>query len=378
MKKKKNVKKVFLRVFFKSFLYIGLFCLICGISYKATMFYYENVAEVESNEMLQKMLDKVETNGEAENVAKNMILVTGNGDEQIKCILIEIFNNNTGNLDYITVPNNLEFTMSYELYKKLATVNEDVPQIIRMGKIHKYFQGEGMYQCAQVLLEDLLDISFSYYTVIPLEVYKEMFQKENESGIQVWKKSYKKQMEKLTTKANYEEFFKKYYEKVKSNLSYEKKCDYISGYLAGGPKQVAFYKVSGENVGETFSLAVEETNSLINQLLTNPAYKEEQGTKHSKASKVSSVGLPIEILNSTKINGLAAAFQNKLVEQGMNVIRVGNYDGDVLENTRIIVKEKGYGEDLLTYFKDANIEVGTLSKDVEIRIILGTKDGEGM
>ncbi|MDE7425947.1 MAG: LytR C-terminal domain-containing protein [Lachnospiraceae bacterium] len=376
--RKKKVGKIFLRVFLKSCVCIGLFCLVCGISYKVTMFYYENVAEVEGNPNLYGLLEKIEADGKAETISKNLILVTGEDDEQIKNILIEIFNNTTGNLDYITVPKNLEFTMSYELYKKLATVNGDIPQIIRMGKIHKYFQGEGMYQCAQILLEDLLDISFSYYTVIPINVYKEMFVKEKGSGMQIWKDSYKKQMLQLTTKEKYEEFFKKYCDKVKSNLSYEKKCNYISGYLAGGPKQVVFYKVSGENVGNVFSIAVEETNSLIHQVLSNAAYTEGQKVKHNNKSKVSSVGLPVEILNSTKVNGLASAFQNKLAEQGMNVIRIGNYTGNTLEKTKIIVKEDGYGQDLLDYFKDAEIEVGTLSKDVEIRIILGNRDGEEM
>lgn len=377
MRKKKKVGKIFLRVFLKSCVYIGLFCLVCGISYKITMFYYENVAEVESNPSLNGMLDEVKANGKAETISKNLILVTNEDNDKIKYILIEIFNSTTGNLDYITVPNNLEFTMSYELYKKLAAVNGDIPQIIRMGKIHNYFRGEGVYQCAEILLEDLLDISFSYYTVIPLDVYKEMFTKEKGSGIQVWTKSYRKQMKQLATKEDYEEFFKKYYEKVKSNLPYEKKCTYISGYLKGGPKQAAFYKASGENAGKFFFIAVEETNSLINQILKNAAYSENQGVKHDK-SEVSSVGLSVEILNSTKINGLAAAFQSKLVEQGMNVIRIGNYAGTTLKKTRIIVKEEGYGKDLLTFFKDADLEVGTLSKDVEIRIILGTRDGEGM
>lgn len=376
--KKKRVGKMFLNVFLKSCIYIAMFCLICGISYKVTMFYYENVGKVANNPSLNGILDEIETDGKAEDVSKNLILVTGEDSEQIKGILIEIFNNLTGNLDYITVPKNLEFTMSYELYKKLATVNSDIPQIIRMGKIHNYFQGEGMYQCAQILLEDLLDVSFSYYTVIPIGVYKEMFTREKGSGIQVWKKSYRKQMEQLDTKEKYEEFFKKYCDKVKSNLSYDNKCSYIPGYLAGGPKQVVFYKVSGENVGKAFSIAVEETNSLINQVLSNAAYTEGEKVKHNNNDEVSSVGLSVEILNSTKVNGLASAFQNKLAEQGINVIRIGNYAGNTLEKTKIIVKEEGYGKDLLNYFEDAELEVGTLSKDVEIRIILGMKDGEEM
>ena len=135
---------------------------------------------------------------------------------------------------------------------------------------------------------------------------------------------------------------------------------------------MAFHIVSGERCDNAYVLSVEETNHLINSILNNAAYSEENQIQSEEVT--SSVGLSIEILNSTKNNGLASAFQEKLVEQGMNVISIGNYEEQTLEHTKIIVKQNNYGKDLLSYFNNASIETGELGADVDICIILGTSD----
>lgn len=374
-KKRKSIKERFIRVFLRSVIGITIFCVLGFSSYKVTMWYYENVGEVNADEEgLSKYISDIDTDGVAEAVSKNMILATDEETGRITKVLVEIVNQDTGNIDYITVPNNLEFTISYDLYKKLATANPDIPQIVCIKKIHNYFSGESLYQCAQLLLEDVMDISFSYYTIIPNDVFKDMFKMDKSTGAQKWKDSFEAEMVALDTKEDYQEFFDKYYEKVTSNLSREKKDIYIDTYLEGVPDQVAFSVVSGESCDDVFVLSVEETNYLINRILENDAYTEENQPNTEKAA--SSVGLVIEILNSTGINGLASSFQEKLVEQGMNVIRIGNYGDSTLEHTKIIVKEEGTGEDLLPYFEDATIEVGTLENGIDIRIILGTNDGK--
>ena len=377
-KKKKNTAgKVFLSVFLKTMVCISSLCLAGGISYKATMLYYEYFAEVEENESLTQYIEELNSDGKVEEVSKNLILSVNEETGRIKKILIEILNSETGNLDYITVPNSLEFTMSYDLYKKLASANGDVPQIISVKKIHKYFQGESIYQCAQLLLEDVLDISFSYYTAIPSGVFDDMFRTKKGTGIQVWRKPFQEQMKAISTVEGYQEFFHKYYEKVQSNLAENNKCTYASAYLKGGPNQVAFHKVSGEKSGNAFVLSVEESNSLVNNILNEKAYtKKEYAQNEIGETESSSVGLDIEILNSTNINGLASSYQEKLIEQGMHVVRIGNYENETLEQTKILVKEEGMGQDLLSYFKDADIEVSQLESDMDISIIIGSQDGD--
>lgn len=374
-KRKKAVGQVFVRYFVRSVLYVLLLLAVGFASYKTTMFYYKVTGNTEKNESLSKYIKEVKSEGVAEEVSKNLILGTESESGKIKKIVIEICNEQTGNIDYITVPNKLEFTMSYDLYKKLVTANADIPQIVRMDQIQKYFSGESLYQCAQLLLEDVMDIKFSYYTVIPTTVYSEMFVTEKGSGIQKWKKAYKTEMEALKDEKAYKSFFGKYYEKVHSNLAEKEKYKYIDTYLKAVPKQVAFNIVSGEKAGNSFTLSVEETNFLIHKILKNAAYTE-INQKEKEKKEMSSVGLAIEILNSTKINGLASSMQEKLVKKGFNIAGVGNYSGATLEHTKIIVKEKGVGEDLLPYFNDAQVEVGELSQNIDIRIIIGSEDGK--
>lgn len=375
MKKKKTMGAQFMRIFIRTTMCI-LLCLVLGFaSYKISLWYYENIGdagEVEKSEKLSKYITEIDADGVAEQVSKNLMLAIDEDTGRITRIVIEIVNKETANIDYITVPNNLEFNMSYELYKKLATANGDIPQIIAMNKVHKYFTGENCYQCAQLLLEDLMDISFSYYTVMPDGVCKEMFTKVKATGVLKWSSSYKKEMESLHTQEDYEDFIDKYYEKVTSNLSKSNKMTYIETFLEGIPDQVAFHMVSGERCDNVYVLSVEETNHLINRILNNDAYSEENQMEPEEVT--SSVGLSIEILNSTKVNGLASAFQEKLVEQGMNVISIGNYEEQTLENTKILVKKNNYGKDLLSYFNNASIEEGELDSDVDICIILGTSD----
>ena len=374
-KRKKTLSGVFFGTLFKSMGLAMAMFFVGFCSYKLTMVYYEKVTIEVNNNNLAQYIGELNHDGVAEFVSKNLILSVDEETGRINRMLIEICNGNTGNLDYITVPAKLEFTMSYELYKKLASANAEVPQIISMKKVHRFFTGESSYQCVKLLLEDLLDVSFSYYTVIPEPVYKEMFVGEKGSGIQKWTSSFSEEMESLSNEQEYEKFFHKYYEKVYSNLSESNKCSYISTYLKGGPKQVAFYSVSGEMVDEAFMLSVEETNSLLNRIMHNPAYGEGNEQNIIVEGEVSSIGLALEVLNSTKINGLASSYQEQLIQQGMNVVRIGNYTDSTLEYTKIIVKEERYGQDLLKYFNHATIEVGELGPDVDIRIIIGSQDG---
>lgn len=91
---------------------------------------------------------------------------------------------------------------------------------------------------------------------------------------------------------------------------------------------------------------------------------------------ISSVGHTIEVLNSTDTAGVAAGWQEKLNNAGFNVTQIGNYETETLTGTRIIVTQEGMGQDLVGQFRNATVEVGTISSGVEIQIIIGTDDAQ--
>lgn len=94
------------------------------------------------------------------------------------------------------------------------------------------------------------------------------------------------------------------------------------------------------------------------------------------AEPISSVGHKIEILNSTDVAGVAAKWQGTLQSAGFTVDTIGNYETETLTSTRIIVSEEGMGQDLVSYFQNASVEVGTISSGAEIQIIVGTEDAQ--
>lgn len=110
----------------------------------------------------------------------------------------------------------------------------------------------------------------------------------------------------------------------------------------------------------------------VARLFLEPSEEEEIEQKTVKSSKE----YAIEVLNGGSVGGLATRTQKKLKEEGYTVTSVGNYDKERQEATRIIVKEKGIGEDLKKYFKKAQVEVNPqrLPEGVEIQIVLGLEE----
>ena len=80
------------------------------------------------------------------------------------------------------------------------------------------------------------------------------------------------------------------------------------------------------------------------------------------------------MLNGSQISGLASATREKLSADGYTVGNIGDYTEETLTQTRIIVKEDGYGKDLQSYFNSPELITGTVQDGYDIQIILGTVD----
>jgi len=119
------------------------------------------------------------------------------------------------------------------------------------------------------------------------------------------------------------------------------------------------------------------------EITTEEATTEEITTEEPTTEEqiVPSTDKKILVLNSTKTNGLASKWMNKLSGDGFTNISKGNYTLSREAQTKIYVPEEGMGKDLLPYFADAVIEVGTLdsgidvsTSGVEIFIVIGSND----
>ena len=82
----------------------------------------------------------------------------------------------------------------------------------------------------------------------------------------------------------------------------------------------------------------------------------------------------IEIQNSTRISGLAGRWKDKLASDGYSVGSVRTNRQGVLTHTKIIVESKDLGQDLKSYFKNPEYEVGSVDSGARICIIVGSED----
>ena len=86
-------------------------------------------------------------------------------------------------------------------------------------------------------------------------------------------------------------------------------------------------------------------------------------------------GRSIQVTNGSGINGLAAAYQQKLEADGYQVAGVGNYVGGIQTTTTIFARKKKWAKALSGYFKNPVIQQGdNLTNGVDIEIVLGTED----
>ena len=123
----------------------------------------------------------------------------------------------------------------------------------------------------------------------------------------------------------------------------------------------------------------EVTEEVTTEEITTEEVTTEEPT--TEEQNISSTDKKILVLNSTKTNGLASKWMNKLSGEGFSNISKGNYSLSRDAQTKIYVAEEGMCKDLLPYFNDAVIEVGSLDSGidvstsvVEIFIVIGSND----
>jgi hypothetical protein len=186
---------------------------------------------------------------------------------------------------------------------------------------------------------------------------------------------------------------------IQTNGSIDDASSYVEDCLKLDDDSLSFYTMKGTQKEEEYALDAEKIQSDIKIIMGEDAYElatteqtqettdqttesEEATTESEKTmveetdvEEISSIGKSITIYNGAYINGLAKEWKEKLTEAGYQIDGVYNYEGETLENGKIIVREEGMGEDLVKqYFPNAEIEVGTPEDGADIQIILGRSE----
>ncbi len=393
--KKKSIAKVFILSLLKSILGIAIIIAVGFASYKISYMVLSNNSEnvgTSSNE-IKDIVEEAQT----DEISKNLIYVSN--DNKISHLMLEICNTKTNNMDYITIPVGTDYTIPTEMYQKLSIVNQEIPQIIRIGRLKQYFQNdEDAYGYGELIIEKMLGVKISYYTVLDQETYLNHYSRRNtevkfkplslaESSseksvtvtekINVASRSYVNQLKDIKGDQNkIAEFIKDQYERVDSNLTVYNKIGYVESYEKMDPDLIHYWGIPGKYSDKIFAVDTKASKSFINNLVNNTTtYTQAQVfNKVAKTSTKSSKGKNIIVLNGSQIGGLATAAKTTLTNAGYKVKKIGDYTAATLTQTKIIVKEDGVGKDLVKYFSNPVVETGTVDTGYDIKIIIGTAD----
>ena len=410
---RKNAVKFFFKSLLKSILVIMSILAVGFISYKVSYGYLSRQLEEGKLDVQEKELESILDQAKTDEISKNLIYVI-NDKQKITHMMLEICNTNTNNMDYITIPVNTDYTIPAKMYQKLCVVDEEIPQIVRLSMLRKYFadmKDSDAYGYAELIMEKILKTDISYFTVITEDIYELHYQEQKmttqytkvqDSSVQTaspdgsskpqnYSASVTMKVTVLSDSFTNQLYFLFVYESkimvyikdqygkdgVQSNLTVYNKIGYIGAYMKMDPSLYHYWGLPGEYNGKLFRADTLSASKFIKKLESvTETYTEPQSEEKAVPVKkqVSSVGKKIIILNGSKIAGLAALKQNELVDAGFTVPKVGDYTQEVLTRTRIIVSKKKMGADLTAYFKNPELVVGETQNGYDIEIILGTVD----
>lgn len=417
--KKKSIVKLFFLSLLKSLIALAVIMGVGYASYRISYIVLSDKGESIGTEEIVDQIDDILDKAQKDDISKNLIYVC-NSKGLITDLLVEICNTQTNNMDYVTIPVKTDYTIPTTMYQKLFQINDEIPQIVRISKLKQYFKSdEEAYGYGELIIEKMIGTEISYYTVLDSETFSRHYDKVNtkvafkhsitdatpnpdtgktptsekvstKMDIAVGSDLYIRQLQDLGgDRDKIAEYIKEQYEEVESNLTVYNKIAYIDCYEKLDVSMYHYWGVPGVFEGKFFQVDTKAAKAFFKDLVENPeTYTEAQnlgkpvsaptgGNKASKAKpskKANSKKKKIIVLNGSRIAGLAASTQEKLKADGYNVPEVGDYSQEVLTRTRIIVKKKNQGSDLVSYFKNPEVVVGTVQDGYDIEIILGTAD----
>ncbi len=347
-------------------------------------------------------------------------------------VFVASFDPETKKIALVSVPRDTKVKMTDEMLQSLRDRNQFIPTkngegVCKFTEVHAYAGPDYANKFSVLQLEDLLGIKVDYYVNVNIKGFRELVDAIGGVDIDVPQDMKYKDPEQdlfINLKAGYQtldgekaeqlvryrdgyvqkdlqrikmqqDFLKALLKKVTSTETIlsnlpgliktaldNVETDVTVGDALGYVKYIkdinadnmTMETIPGEG-GKFFIHDEEGTKELVDRIFYGKEESEEtEGADNTAASD--SREYSIEIANGGNTNGLAGKKKDMLAKEGYEIAFVSTYTGDKKENTRIIVKKAGMGEDLLAYFENAEIEADAsqLSNGTEIKIILGLNE----
>ena len=300
---KQTAKSIFIRGFLQSFFIVAILLIAGTIGYQTTMRLWNVPPKEDVKIEVPKPTAVPITAPSVDEVSKNLIFCYDKDTHIISKLVLEIFHCERKQLTYITIPMSTQFTMSDILYKKMISVQPSIPQIFRLSTMARYLEREQVFDYGVLVVEDMLQIDISYYTVLPVELYQAVFEEKNitdgvnavlissgkdkgtadekkstgsgqssdrhEIVAEVFKRNYIKTLESITSVEELSTYIEDIYADINSNLSLKEKMNYLESYSRTTLNNVSFTRIAGNDRNSGFVL---DDGRLSQQLYELDAY----------------------------------------------------------------------------------------------------------
>ena len=369
---KKSMLKVVLRTFLKTMGIIALLLAVGAASYFLTMLFYKTTERVERSTQYDHVIDM-----SVGSESSNLIYSVETDTKQVKAIVLELFDKETGNLDYVTIPNKTQISLSAAEFQEYQSVSSQIPQIVTLRDINEYFSGDVAYEYGILLLQEELNVEIGYFTAMDSEEFNKRFDKKD--GAFIPSEEYLDTVSQNKDEDAMKDFIEKEWDILISDITLSQKQQYASGLIKVNRDFIYAHRAYAEEIKGKATLDAAKTKRMIDKIWENEAYTQKQQTVDGTAAPTNLDKLgsrSIQITNGSKINGLAASFKAKFEEKGLYVMGVGDFSGAVQEKTTIYARKKRWGRYLKPFFKNPVIvEAENLTNAADIEIVLGTEDG---
>ncbi len=363
--------KIVLRTFLKT---MGIILLLIAVglgSYFLTMFYFKTTDREERSTKYKHVID-ISVGSES----SNLIYSVESDTKQVKAVVLELFDKETGNLDYITIPNKTQISLSSAKFQEYLEISSQIPQIVTLRDLNEYFTGDVAYEYGILLLQEELDVEIGYFTALDSVEFDRRFDKID--GAFKPSDEYLDMVSQNQDEGAMKAFIEKEWDSVISDITLSQKQQYASGFLKVKREYIYAHRAYAEEIKGKATLDGAKTKKMIDKIWESEARTKKQDKVDGTAAltgieKIKSRS--IQITNGSKINGLAASFQEKLEADGLYVMGVGDFSGEVQKQTTIYARKKRWARYLKPYFKAPVIrEAPALTNGADIEIVLGTDD----
>lgn len=273
---RKSARKIFAKGFLKSLLFFILFAAITLGSYKLVMRFY-GPSDFDIIEIIPSVNKQTTiTEASIDDVSKHLIYCIDEETGDITKLILEIFDCENVMLYYITIPIKTQLTLSDSLHRELVLIKPSIPGFLKLSAITGYLPRETVYDYGVLMIEELLNIQISYYTVVPQSIYNSVFEteiiKQKANSVQssgesfpreVFSDGFLEHLQTINTESGLRSYIEELYTKVSSNLSYKDKLNYMDSYLNTCGKDIVFEVIAGVDSNSAYTInEIEATNQL--------------------------------------------------------------------------------------------------------------------